>query len=347
MRLGKHVIFLALLATACRTPPPVVAPAPLPAAPSIAPVVAPAQPPSPATASTAAPLEQEPRNIDEFLAFLAEDDTSAAASWLADDATVTLANGDACSGALACRQALVQAMERLRPGEAPSLVIVREIAVSADLTLLQGLVDVQGREGGAVSRVPFAAVLVMPPDGQATQARVYANSAPWRYLEPAPKTPQPPLPPLTLPTRDDVAGPAHFDPAQFASALDPALLANDATASGLLADNVVYHDLTSGAETTTALANQAAIRAFQAAFAVLESRVIAQHAAGDWLVIERETTLQQRAPVVPVPPTEEPLHVRTIEFAQIDNHKIIEIWGYSDPVAFLPAIAVAPIPVLK
>ncbi len=327
--MAKRLLLLLALA-GCRTPPPTFVPVPKPPEMPLAPlpepvtaVIAP-QTVTPVVASAAKPV------VAPLLAALAAEDTPAVAALLADDVSVTLANGDACVGAQACGQAIARALVGTK------LQVLRRLQPSAEVAVVQGLVEIAQR------RVPFALVLRLA-DGRVAQARVYGATAPWRFTLDAPKTP---LPPATSEPVDVVTAPPRFDAGPLAAAFDPATLARDATAAGLVAEQLTYHDTTSQRETTTAQANQAAIRAFAQAFAVESSALIGQHAAGDWLVLEREVVLQQRAPVVPVPPSAEALHVRTLEFLLVQNRTITEVWGYCDPVAFAPAVEQPAIPAL-
>lgn len=329
MRL-KLLMLLALLVTACRAPPPVL---PVQKPQSVTLAVPLPEPPTPVQeVAQVTPTVAEPPSqvVDALLVALAAEDTPAVAGLLADDVAVTLANGVACAGAQPCAQAMTLALA------ASKLQILRRLHPTPTIDVLQGLAQVADR------RVPFVAVLVTAHD-RVAEVRLYGNSLPWRYVLDAPKSP---LGPPTDEPVEQVTAPPAFETGRFAAAFDPAVLAKDATASGLVADDLQYHDTTAGTETTTAVANQAAVRAFQQAFDVEDSHLIAQHAAGEWLVLEREVKLRQRAPVVPVPPSEEPLRVRTVEFLLIQQGKVVTVWGYSDPVAFLPAVEQAPIPAL-
>ncbi len=328
MRKELLVVF-ALLVTACRQPPPVpveklqpivhAVPLPQPVTP-----VAVAAPVTPTQVEAPSPV------VDLLLAALAAEDTPTLAGLLAADVTVTLSNGDMCTGAQSCALAATQVLT------ATKLQILRRVHPSPTVDVVQGLAQVADR------RVPFVAVLVTLHD-RVAQVRLYGNSMPWRYLLDPPKTP---LGPPTAEPVDDVRVPAAFDVPRFVAAFDPAVLAKDATAAGLVAEDLLYHDTTAGTETTTAVANQAAIRAFAQAFDVQDTQLLGQHAAGQWLVLERDVTLRQRAPVVPVPPSDELLHLRTLEFLLIQQGKIAVVWGYADPVSFLPAVEQPPIPAL-
>ncbi len=321
----NRVLMLFLVAAvACRTPPPpppqvppVVAPLPPPVLPVVEPL---AQTPTTAEA---------PSRVDEaLLVALAAHDTPTLATLLADDVSVTLANGEACTGTQACAQAIAGALAETK------WRIVRRLQPAPNVAILQGLVELGPR------RIPFAAVAVMA-GGRIVQVRAYANTLPWRYALDAPKAQ---LPVAATEPVDNVAEPATFAAPTLAAAFDPALLATDATAAGQVALDMTYRDATAGTETKTALANQAAIRAFQDVFEVVATQAIGQFAAGDWLVLEREVTLRQRAPVVPLPPIDELLHVRTLEVLRVEHGKITQVWGYSDPLAFLPAVEQPPIP---
>ncbi len=323
--MANRLLMLFLLATvACRTPPP----APPQAPPVVAPVPAPVLPVVEPLAQTPTTAEA-PAHVDEaLLVALAAHDTPTLATLLADDVSITLANGDACSGTQACAQAIAGALVETK------WRILRRLQPAPTVAILQGLVEFGPR------RIPFAAVAVMA-GGRIVQVRVYASTLPWRYALEAPKVP---LPAMATEAVENIAEPATFAAPPLAAAFDPALLAMDATAAGQVALDVTYRDTTAGTETKTALANQAAIRAFQQVFAIVDSQAIGQFAAGDWLVLEREVTLRQRAPVVPLPPIDELLRIRTLEILRVEHGKIAQVWGYSDPLAFLPAIEQPPIP---
>ncbi len=322
------LFLLLVLTAACRAP-----------APSIAdnPDVGPGSPPVPAVAVPvpateaqlpAAVTSAEASVVEPLLVALAKDDTTTLVSHLADDVSVTLANDDACTGRAACAVALGKALEGVK------VQVIRHLHVSARTDVIIGLALVASR------RVPVAAVLVSA-GGKIQTVRVYGDTTAWRYILPPPKTPPAPLAHEPV---DSVASPSTADGAALAAAFDPQALAKDALGHGRVAPALIYHDLARATETHGALENQAAIRAFLAAFDVKESQLLAHHAAGDWLVLEREVTVVQRAPVVPVPPTEDLLRLRTLEVLLLAEGKISEVWGYSDPVALVPAVEQLPIP---
>ncbi len=327
----RHVFLMLLaLAVACRTPPPRFEPVPKPPEMPLAPLPEPVSPvaaPQPATPTAVLP---EPPVVEPLFVALAAHDSPTVASLLAPEVTVTLANGDTCAGAQACADAIAGALADTK------LQRLRQLHVGPGVEIVQGLAEVAQR------RVPFAAVFELRA-GRIAAVRVYGTTAPWRFVLDAPKIP---LAPATSEPIDVVTAVPTFDVARLAAAFDPALLARDATAAGLVAENLAYRDTTAGAETLTAVANQAAIRAFQQAFAVQDNQLIGQYAAGDWLVLERDVTVRQRTPVVPVPLNEEVLRVRSLEFLLVQQGKIAEVWGYSDPVALLPAVEQLPIPPL-
>lgn len=322
----KNLLLLIVAVAACKNPPPVPPPSPTTFAPPVMALPEPVSPiAAPAAATpTAAPASTAP---DKLLLALADHATPTVAALLADDVSVTLATGETCVGREPCLRALAGLGET-------KLQLLRRLQPAPDLAVLQGLAEVAGR------RVPFAAVVVTR--GAVVQGiRVYAATQAWRFvLDP----PSAPLPPATAEAVEEVDGPPAFDVQQFATACDPVLLAQDATAAGRIATELSYRDTTAGTETMTAAANQAAIRAFQAAFAVENAELLAAHGAGDWLVVERVTSLRQRAPVVPVAPREELLHARTLEFALVQQGQIVQVWGYADPVAFAAAVEQPAIP---
>lgn len=324
----RRLGFLSLLGlSACRPTPPPVAPA----QPTVAPVVAvvPEAPTAVVAPEPPTPVAA-PSPLEPLITALATGATPTMAALLGEDVTLTLATGEACVGKPACEKALAQALSDAK------VQVLRRLRTGANTDVLVGLVLVANR------RVPFAAA-VTSADGHIVQVRLYGDTSAWRFVLPPPKTP---APPLTDEPIDAVTVPPTFNIAEMAGAFDPDTLAKDATGGDHIAAAFVYRDTASGAETNTALANQAAIRAFRAAFDVQESEVLARHGAGDWLVIERAVTLQQRAPVVPVPPTLELMRAATLEVLLIQDQKIVQAWGYTDPVAFLPAVEQSPIPPL-
>ena len=321
---------------ACTVPPPPV-PA-LPAAPAPAAVASPPVPAAPAASeptpvgpgsspNSPAPAPPVPDPVADLITALAQQATATVAAALSADVTVALAGGETCTGRTTCAAALTEVLA------GATVHLVRRLVSAPGTEVLQGFVVVEGR------RVPFAAIVRLLPSAEVAELRVYGNSLAWRYWLPPPPDPAPP--PQQRPERIDTA--PTFAPAPFVAAFEPVRLAADATAGGLVAAGLQYHDTASGRETATAGGNRLEMTAFLQAFRLVSTHLVAEHAAGTWLVLERELQLEQRLPLVPLPPVREVLALRTLEILLIQNGQIVQVWGYSDPQLFWPVVAVAPI----
>ena len=329
MRIALFLLML-VACLGCRTPPPSFVPVPKPPEMPEAPLPEPITPVLTPQSVTPA-VAEVPSPVEPLLVALAAQNTATMAQYLADDVSMTLAAGDACVGAPVCLEALGKALV------GTDVQVLKRIAAQPDVDVVLGLVLV------AQQRVPFA-MMLLSQNGRVVTIRVYGNTAPWRFVPAPPKTP---ALPLTHEPVELVRGVPAFAAEAFAQTFDPVSLAKDATGGGQIAEQLLYHDTAGGTETHTALANQAGIRAFQVVFEVHESHLVGAYAAGEWLVVERDAALVQRAPVVPVPPTNEFLRARTLEVLWVQGKQIVQAWGYADPVAFLPAVEQPAIPAIR
>lgn len=289
------------------------------------------QPPTPVQAAPPQPVDR----LTPLLLALADHATPTIAQLLAEEVTLQTATGEACHQPQTCAQVLTLALAGAQVG------VLRRMQVGERHEVVQGEVLIQEQ------LVPFSAVLERAETGQVAEIRLYASTLAWHYVL------HNPHPVLELPTRptETLNEPSSLGLQAYVDALTPQKLAEDPTAAGLIAADLRYHDAADGRFTVGAEANSQAIQTFLQHFTVtqVESRppVARLNAAGDtWLVVERELTVQQQAPVVPLPPTREDLHLRTLEWVRVHEGKVAEIWGYSDPLALLQAVDLPRTPTL-
>ena len=321
VRLGVALLVLA----ACRKETPVPAPLTSASPADVSNATPPPVAPTPETADE--PARPTPGEL--LLVALANHATAEAAALLAPEVTLTTATDDACHQAGPCAEVLALVTHE-------TLLQVDRVIQAGTTLVVQASVRVHGQAVGAV-------LLVETDKGLVTTVRHVGSTLPWRFL---PRTPPAPLPEPTPPATDVVRGPADPAAQTRAAALAPVDLAEDPTAHGLVEPDVRWHDMATGKTTVGAEDNRQALRAFLQHFTVVQADVVRVLSAGTWLVVERTLTLELRAPVVPVPPTSEPLRVRMVDVVRLADGKVAEVWAYSDPFAFLPAVELPTIPTL-
>ena len=255
---------------------------------------------------------------DQVLRFgmaLADNDGSGVLASLADDVSVTWAGAATplCVGPLNCWNAWQEL--RRATGNA-ELEPVLWLLAAPRTRIMQGVWH--GRRDETPLGVGVAAVIEGNAQDKVAEIRVYASRQAWQsQTQPALGLPLVPTA-VALWPYEAVHGAPLMNAETLAHALSPVVLAQDATAAGLVDSGSIWHDAETGRVLEGAETHRLSLP-----LAVTFVRTLNVWAVGGWIAVERVVAEQRQRATSPAP-------VQALELARTVEGRVVEVWRYAD-----------------